>query len=100
MTAEEREKVEARLKERLQELVRTRLAMHRSDEGSRDVELAHVDQHPGDLGSEVHDEELSETTEIFFGGEERRIAEARKALADGTYGTCKLCGKPIPPERL
>jgi RNA polymerase-binding transcription factor DksA len=100
MTAEERERIEARLEERLEELVRTRLAMAASDNGSRDVELAHVDQHPGDLGSEVHDEELSETAKIFFEEEERRIAEARRALEDGTYGFCKVCGKPIPPERL
>jgi RNA polymerase-binding transcription factor DksA len=100
MTTEERARVEARLEQRLHELVRTRLAMASSDDGSRDVELAHVDQHPGDQGSEVHDEELSETARIFFEEEERRIAEARQALEDGTYGFCKVCGTPIPPERL
>jgi RNA polymerase-binding transcription factor len=96
----ERQRIEARLEERLEELVRIRVAMHRSDDGSRDTELAHVDNHPGDQGTETHDEELSETTSIFFEEEERRIAEARRALADGTYGTCKGCGQPIPPARL
>jgi RNA polymerase-binding transcription factor DksA len=96
----ERQTIESRLEERLEDLVRTRLAMHRSEDGARDTELAHVDNHPGDLGTETHDEELSETTSIFFEEEERRIAEARRALADGTYGTCKGCGRPIPPERL
>jgi DnaK suppressor protein len=96
----ERQRIEARLEERLEELIRTRVAMHRSADGSRDAELAHVDNHPGDLGTETHDEELSETTSIFFEEEERRIAEARQALADGTYGTCTGCGRPIPPERL
>jgi RNA polymerase-binding transcription factor DksA len=96
----ERQTIESRLEERLEELVRTRVAMRRSDDGSRDTELAHVDNHPADLGTETHDEELSETTSIFFEEEERRIAEARRALADGTYGTCKGCGRPIPPDRL
>lgn len=100
MERSERQRIEARLEERLEELIRIRVAMHRSDDGSRDTELAHVDNHPGDQGTETHDEELSETTSIFFEEEERRIAEARHALADGTYGTCKGCGRPIPPARL
>ena len=100
METSERQRIEARLEERLEELVRTRVAMHRSEDGSRDAELAHVDNHPGDLGTQTHDEELSETTSIFFEEEERRIGEARRALADGSYGTCKGCGRPIPPERL
>ncbi len=100
MTAEERERIEARLDARLEELVHTRAAMRRSSAGMRDSELAHVDNHPGDLGSELHDEELDETTEIFLEEEERRIDEARRALADGTYGMCKACGRPISPERL
>ena len=100
MTAEDRQRIESRLEERLAELVRTRVAMHRSEEGSRDSELAHLDNHPADLGTELHDEEVSETTGIFLEEEERRIAEARRALEDGSYGTCKDCGKAIPPERL
>jgi RNA polymerase-binding transcription factor DksA len=97
---EERQRIEARLEERLAELVRTRVALHASRDGARDAELAHIDQHPGDQGTETHDEELSETTSIFFEEEERRIGEARRALADGTYGTCKQCTRPIPPARL
>jgi RNA polymerase-binding transcription factor DksA len=63
-------------------------------------ELAHVDNHPGDLGTETHDEELDETAGIFFDEEERRIAEARRALADGSYGVCLNCHQRIPPDRL
>ena len=63
-------------------------------------DFAHVDNHPGDLGTETHEEELDETAGIFFDEEERRIAEARRALADGSYGTCINCHRPIPPERL
>jgi DnaK suppressor protein len=97
---EERERIEARLDARLEELRRTRLAMHRESDGMHGSDLAHVDNHPGDLGTETHEEELDETAGIFFDEEERRIAEARRALADGRYGTCVDCHRPIPPERL
>ena len=100
MTEVERERVEARLQARQDEILRTREAVRRSSEGMRDSELSHVDNHPGDTATELHDEEVDETTEIFFEEEERRIEEARRALADGTYGTCKSCGRDIPAERL
>jgi DnaK suppressor protein len=100
MSAREREQIEARLDARLEELVRTRLAMRRSGDGMRDSELAHVDNHPGDHGTELHDEELDETTEIFLEEERRRIDEARRALAEGRYGICLVCHRQIPPERL
>jgi RNA polymerase-binding transcription factor DksA len=96
VTEEERRRIEARLDERLQELARSRLAVGRDDNG----ELAHVDNHPGDIGTELHDEELEETTSLFLEEEERRIDEARRALAHGSYGICKGCGRQIPPERL
>lgn len=86
--------------ERLAELARTRAAMKRSGDGMRDSELAHIDNHPGDFATDLHDEELDETTGIFLDEEERRIAEARRALVDGTYGICRDCHKPIPADRL
>jgi len=46
---EERERIEARLDARLEELKRTRMAMHRESDGMRGSEFAHVDNHPGDL---------------------------------------------------
>ncbi len=95
---EERARIERRLDARLEELARTRAAVRRSHQGGS--ELAHVDNHPADEGSELHDQELDQTTELFLEEEERRIAEAREALAKGTYGTCRDCGRPIPPERL
>jgi DnaK suppressor protein len=97
---EQRERIEDRLDARLEELKRTRLAMHREGDGARGSDLAHVDNHPGDIGTETHDEELDETADIFFDEEETRIGEARRALADGTYGICVDCHRPIPPERL
>jgi RNA polymerase-binding transcription factor DksA len=96
----QREQVEARLEARLEVLLRTRAAMHKAAEGGHDSEVAHVDNHPADTGSELHDEELDETADIFMAEERTRIDEARRALADGSYGICRDCHKPIPPERL
>lgn len=28
------------------------------------------------------------------------VRRARRRIADGTYGTCDVCGEPIPDERL
>jgi RNA polymerase-binding transcription factor DksA len=100
MKRDERERIEARLDARLEELMRTRAAMRRSGAGMIGSELAHVDNHPADEGSDLHEQEVDQTTELFLEEEERRIGEARRALADGTYGICKGCGRPIPPERL
>lgn len=97
---EDRERIETRLDARLEELKRTRLAMHRESDGMHGSELAHVDNHPADIGTETHEEELEETADIFFEEEERRIEEARRALRQGTYGTCVGCGCEIPAERL
>ena len=100
MKRDERNRIEARLDARLEELVRTRTAMRRSGAGMVGSELAHVDNHPADEGSELHEQEVDQTTALFLEEEEQRIGEARRALADGSYGICKGCGRPIPPERL
>jgi RNA polymerase-binding transcription factor DksA len=100
LTPDQRTEIESRLDARLEELTRTRMAMRRSAEGSRDSEPAHRDNHPGDIGTELHDEELDQTSEILFEEEVRRIEEARRALANGTYGICTACGRQIEPQRL
>lgn len=97
MEAEERERIESRLEARLKELARIRVGLHAGD---NDSELAHVDQHPADEGSETHDREVDTTTEIYLDEEKVRIEEALRALRDGSYGTCRGCGRTIPAERL
>ena len=100
MTPAERQQIEARLDARLEQLVHTRAAMLREGEGMLDSELADVDNHPADTGSETLELELDATTRLFMAEEERRISEARHALANGTYGTCLSCGRQIPADRL
>ena len=74
--------------------------MRASSEGMRDSELAHIDNHPSDIADYLLEEEIEETEEIFLVEAERRIAEARRALAEGRYGICQDCGRTIPPARL
>ena len=95
------ERITERLDKRLAEIVAMRAAVRRSGQGMTESELAtDVDNHPGDMGTETHERELDATTEIFLEEEERRIEEARRALREGTYGTCVGCGREIPGERL
>jgi DnaK suppressor protein len=100
MTGLDRQSIEAALDERLHELRRTRSHMRRESEGMVDSELAHLDNHPADEGTETYERELEVTTEVFLDEEERRIDEARRALAEGRYGTCVGCGREIPADRL
>jgi RNA polymerase-binding transcription factor DksA len=94
------ETVEARLRERLLELRRTRAAARQEDAGMLEGELSHVDNHPGDEGTETHEKELEASTEVYLDEEEHRIEEARRALAQGKYGICVDCGREIPASRL
>jgi RNA polymerase-binding protein DksA len=58
------------------------------------------DQHLADHASETYERELDESLEENAGEIIREIDDALERIADGTYGTCASCGKPIPPERL
>ena len=63
-------------------------------------ELSHVTQHPGDVGTEISDNDRE--VALLEAADDRR-AEIRAALARidaGTYGTCVDCGQPIPDARL
>lgn len=100
MASYDRERISKLLDERQEALQQTRRAMRRSGQGMTENELADVDNHPADQGSELHEQEVDATTEIFLAEEERRIEEARRALAENTYGTCRACGTEIPAERL
>jgi RNA polymerase-binding transcription factor DksA len=100
MASFDRQDVEAALDRRLEEIRRTRAAMHRESEGMVSGELAHVDNHPGDEGTETHEQAVEASTDVYLEEEERRIEEARRALANGTYGRCVDCGSEIPAERL
>jgi DnaK suppressor protein len=92
--------IRQRLEERRHEIERTRERLRREGENMTDTELSHVDQHPADTGTETHEQEVDQTTEVVLEEEEQRIAEALRALDEGRYGRCIECGQEIPRERL
>src|SRR5438093_6254277 len=96
----DRQELESTLRARAERIESARTAMRRAGEGMITNELAHLDNHPADGGSELHEQEVDLTTEVFLEEEERRIAEALHALELGTYGTCVDCGAEIPADRL
>ncbi len=100
MTTFDRDHIERLLDERLAALQRTRAGIRRGSEGMLGGELAQIDNHPGDMGTETFEREMDSTTEAFLTEEERRIADARRALENGTYGICAGCGTEIPAARL
>lgn len=53
-----------------------------------------------DHATVTHDRELDDTLEENAEQILREIETALARMEDGTYGTCTVCGKAIPPERL
>ncbi|MBM7694468.1 YteA family regulatory protein [Peribacillus deserti] len=63
-------------------------------------ELSGYDNHPGDQGTELFEREKDIALNEHYKLEYAHIENALKAIEDGTYGTCKVCGEEIPLERL
>ncbi|WP_018663828.1 TraR/DksA C4-type zinc finger protein [Heyndrickxia acidiproducens] len=63
-------------------------------------ELSSYDNHPGDTGTELFEQEKDIALNDHEEYELNKIKVALKAIDDGTYGKCKECGKDIPLERL
>lgn len=59
-----------------------------------------ADNHLADTASETFERELDEGLEADAERQLRDVEAALGRLEDGTYGTCDVCGKPIPEERL
>ena len=63
-------------------------------------ELSHVTQHPGDVGTDVADNDR-EIAVLEAADDRRSEVEAALARLDaGTYGSCVDCGRAIDPARL
>jgi DnaK suppressor protein len=67
---------------------------------SDDTDLATRDQHLGDQGTELYDNELSAGLREQLAAELTDVERAEQRLARGTYGVSVESGKPIPDERL
>ncbi|MGN7479662.1 TraR/DksA C4-type zinc finger protein [Solibacillus silvestris] len=65
-----------------------------------DSELSSIDNHPADAATDL----TTVTTEIALDemkeDEIGKIRAALRAMDEGTYGKCIVCGKVIPFERL
>ena len=59
-----------------------------------------ADNHLADTASETFERELDEGLEEGALRRLREVDEALARIADGTYGTCAVCGREIPSERL
>jgi DnaK suppressor protein len=62
--------------------------------------LATDDQHLGDEGAELYDDELAAGLREQLEAELAAVERAEERLAQGTYGVSIESGEPIPDERL
>ena len=59
-----------------------------------------ADNHLADTASETYERELDEGLEDDARDQLRHVDDALARIDAGTYGTCSVCGKAIPVERL
>jgi DnaK suppressor protein len=90
--------------ERARELLRRereRIERALADEADvADTDLVTRDQHLGDLGTELHDDELAAGLRDHLAAELAAVARAEERLARGTYGVSIESGEAIPDDRL
>jgi|SRR3990170_25262 len=59
-----------------------------------------ADNHLADTASETYERELDEGLEGDAQEQLREVKDALERLEAGKYGTCAICGKTIPVDRL
>ncbi len=79
--------------------------LQRENPGSLEDETGELvsgsaDNHPGDTATATFDRELDYTLGDNSEQVLSEIDEALKRIDDGSFGTCRTCGRPIDPERL
>jgi len=97
------QRARARLEEERDRLLRLRAGLVTEDGvvvGAQVDELSSADQHPGDVGTELFEQEKNAALLESVEAELRDIEEAFERLEKGTYGKSVLSGEPIPDERL
>lgn len=63
-------------------------------------EISSYDQHQADMGTETFEREKDLSILEQIEAELADVEHAIRRLDAGDYGTCEVCGKPIPDERL
>ena len=94
-----------RLEQEWQLLLRARDAIDSEQLSARSEdesvgELAPMDQHQADVGSETFEREKDFSIRDQLDRDLRAIQEAFVRIELGTYGVCESCRAPIPDERL
>ncbi len=79
--------------------------LHRQHPGSLEDETGELvsgsaDNHMGDTATETFDRELDYTLEGNAESALSAIDGALRRIEEGTYGTCRVCGRAIAEERL
>ena len=82
------------------ERIQAEVASLRSARGDGDDELARVDQHTADAGSELFENERDQSVINRLQQELTAIERAEQRIEDGTYGVSVDSGEPIPDGRL
>jgi RNA polymerase-binding transcription factor DksA len=59
-----------------------------------------IENHPGDVGTETFEREKDMGRARYLETQVAEVADAQERLAEGRYGICEQCGRPIDPERL
>ncbi|MFO7245193.1 MAG: TraR/DksA C4-type zinc finger protein [Thermaerobacter sp.] len=63
-------------------------------------ELSTYDNHPADIGDELHQRSRDLGLKIRFRRRLEEVDHALELMRRGEYGICTGCGRPIPLERL
>lgn len=89
-------------RERLDQVRSTFDAEGLTDQSENDSvgELSSYDQHQADMGTETFEREKDISILEQVEAELADVEHALHRLDEGTYGTCEVCVKPIPEERL
>lgn len=88
------------LKEQLtKELEDVKSRLH-TDKHLETTELSNYDNHPADNATDLTDQNTEMAIEQHKVDEIEQLESALKAMEEGTYGKCEVCGEDIPIERL
>ena len=103
MSAVDVERFRTRLLEERQRVVDAIDNIHSENPGSlgdETEEPLYQDNHLGDVATATFDREMATTLEDNSTHVLGEIDGALARIEDGTFGTCKACGRPIDEERL
>ncbi len=79
--------------------------LHEDNPGSLEEETGELvsgsaDNHMGDMATETFDREMDYTLQDNEEAVLNAIDGALRRIDEGTYGTCRICGRDIGAERL